>query len=117
MKNSSTSSIISKNPGVQSSNTRRRYSALFPVWASMILFGITSCTEDPPPTLYYQDREIIDSLFLDTVGVLRPRLDSLCETRQDSMVAYLTDSLLEARMRVINEYLKSIDEENPDGIQ
>lgn len=57
----------------------------------------TACTEPPPPTLAYKDREVVDSLFRLTVDSLKPLYDSLCTARFDSAVQFKTDSMLKVR--------------------
>lgn len=74
-----------------------------------LFLSVFSCTEDPPPTLFYQDRERIDSMFFDSVNIARPILDSLCVTRHDSLLSFFIDSLLEARQNEIETYLNRIE--------
>ncbi|MCB0522637.1 MAG: hypothetical protein H6577_10970 [Lewinellaceae bacterium] len=82
-------------------------SALF----ACIAFLAAACTEDPPPTLLYKDREIIDSLFKIQVDSLRPRFDSLCNARFDSAVQYKVDSIMRERQAEIQKYLERIKRE------
>jgi len=58
-----------------------------------LLLAFSSCTEDPPPKLSYVERQYADSLYKDTVQVLKTRMDSLCEDQFDAMVT--------RRMRII----------------
>jgi hypothetical protein len=75
-----------------------------------------SCTEDPPPTLLYRDREIMDSLFKVQVDSLRPHLDSLCEARFDSAVQHKVDSMMEEREAERERYLERVRREvNPSN--
>ena len=69
------------------------------------------CTEDPPPALSYKDREVVDSLFRMRVDTLRPRYDSLCAARMDSMVQRNVDSIMEERLGEIEKYLERIKRE------
>ncbi len=76
-----------------------------------------SCTEDPPPTLLYRDREIIDSLFKMQVDSLRPQFDSLCEARFDSAVQHKVDSMIKEREAEREQYLERVRQEinQPNG--
>ncbi|MBI5914000.1 MAG: hypothetical protein HY842_01370 [Bacteroidetes bacterium] len=71
----------------------------------------TSCTEEAPPTLSYQERELVDSLFRMQVDTLKPRYDSLCTARFDSAVQFKTDSMLKVRTAEIQKYLERLRQE------
>ncbi len=81
------------------------------------LFLQTACTADPPPTLTYKDREVVDSLFRMEVDSLKPLLDSLCDMRHDSAVQHKVDSIMGERQSEIDKYLERIKsemEQSPD---
>lgn len=78
------------------------------------LFLQTACTADPPPTLRYKDREIVDSLFRVRIDTLKPFLDSLCEVRHDSAVRYKVDSILEVRISEKEKYLERLRKEQSE---
>lgn len=69
------------------------------------------CTDDPPPTLTYKDREMVDSLFRLQADTLRPLYDSLCTARRDSLIKSKSDSLMEERLGEIEKYLDRIKSE------
>ncbi len=71
----------------------------------------TACTEPPPPTLAYKDREMVDSLFRLTVDSLKPFYDSLCTTRFDSAVQFKTDSILKVRTAEKKQALERLRQE------
>ena len=80
-----------------------------------------ACTEPPPPSLSFREREIVDSLFRRQVDRLHPVYDSLCKARMDSLVQHNVDSIMAERMSEIEQYLERIKEDNnsnnSDGIQ
>lgn len=82
----------------------------FAFWAGLALLA-SACTADPPPTLLYKDREIIDSLFKIQVDSLRPRFDSLCNARFDSAVQFKVDSMMGERQAEIQKYLERVRRE------
>lgn len=49
------------------------------------------------PSLTYRQRELVDTMYLDRVRVLRPQLDSMCEAEFEARVAKAVDSLLQVR--------------------
>ncbi len=58
---------------------------------------ISSCTEEPPPYLSAKDRELIDTLYVRQLRIVRPQLDSLCEAIYEEKVQRSVDSMLEIR--------------------
>lgn len=70
-----------------------------------------NCTPDPPPTLNFKDREIVDSLYALQVDSLKTLYDSLCEMRHDSAVQFKVDSMMEVRQSEIERYLERIRRE------
>jgi hypothetical protein len=71
----------------------------------------TACTEPPPPTLAYKDRELVDSLFRLSVDSLKPFYDSLCTARFDSAVQFKTDSMLKVRTNEVQQALQRLRQE------
>lgn len=72
----------------------------------------TACTEPPPPSLSFREREVVDSLFKRQVDRLHPVFDSLCKARMDSLVQRDVDSIMTERTSEIEEYLERIKGEN-----
>ena len=70
-----------------------------------------SCTEEPPPYLAAKDRELIDTLYIRELRILRPQLDSLCTAIFEDGVERSVDSMLEVRRAEearLRERIKSI---------
>jgi hypothetical protein len=79
-----------------------------------LAFALTllpACTEPPPPTLAYKEREAVDSLFLLAADSLKPIYDSLCTARFDSAVQFKTDSMLKVRTAEIQKALERLRQE------
>jgi len=76
-----------------------------------VLAILAACTEPPPPTLAYKDREIVDSLFRKQVDSLKPLYDSACAARFDSAVQFKTDSMLKVRTAQIQKALERLRQE------
>lgn len=74
----------------------------------LFVFAVFSCTEPPPPTLNYQERLLVDSLYNKGVDSLRPILDSLCQVQFDSLVKVNVDSMMQERLEEIERYLRRI---------
>lgn len=72
---------------------------------------LAACTEPPPPTLAYKDRELVDSLFRLQVDSLKPLYDSLCTAHFDSAVQFKTDSMLKVRTAEIQKALERLRQE------
>lgn len=82
------------------------------LWLLMTaLLGLTACTDPPPPTLSYKDRELVDSLYRHQVDSLKPIFDSLCTARFDSAVQFKTDSMLKVRTAEIQKALERLRQE------
>lgn len=79
--------------------------------ASLPALLLAACTEAPPPTLSYKEREAVDSLFRHQVDSLKPIFDSLCNARFDSAVKFKTDSMLEVRNAEIQQALEQLRRE------
>ncbi|TAK33266.1 MAG: hypothetical protein EPO28_17280 [Saprospiraceae bacterium] len=90
--------------------TMKNYTAIL-LFLAFLLFA-AACTEDPPPTLSYQDRGLVDSLYRLQVDTLNPVMDSLCKARFDSAVHHNVDSMMAVRLSEIEEYLERIKRES-----
>lgn len=77
---------------------------ILPLFALFLL----SCGEEPPLTLSWEERTLADSLYKAEVVRLRPQMDSICDTRYDSLVNYYKDSLWADRIEEIKEQLERI---------
>lgn len=63
-----------------------------------VLLLLVACGEDePPPALTSTEREMIDTLYLRRITVLRPQLDSLCNADFAANVQRAVDSLIKVR--------------------
>lgn len=82
---------------------------VFGIFIMLLCFGF-GCTEEAPDTLLVKDRNIIDSVYLEIVGGLKPELDSLCELNFDQRVAGLVDSILQERQKEIKEQIRRLQE-------
>jgi hypothetical protein len=78
---------------------------------AFIISLVTACTPDPPPTLNYKDRQLVDSLFRREVDSLKPILDSICEIRFDSSVQAAVDSIISERESEKEKYLERVKKE------
>lgn len=56
-----------------------------------------ACDQGPPPAFTSTERELIDTLYLRRVSVLRPQLDSACEASFNTNVINIADSLVKVR--------------------
>jgi len=79
--------------------------------ATLAMLVLAACTEGPPPTLAYKDREVVDSLFRHRTDSLRPIFDSICTARFDSAVKFKTDSMLKVRTAEIQRALERLHQE------
>ncbi len=77
----------------------------------LLLAMLTACTEPPPPTLAYKEREMVDSLYRMAVDSLKPMYDSLCAARFDSAVQFKTDSMIKVRTAQVQEALERLRQE------
>lgn len=64
---------------------------------SSIFLWSTACEEQPPPALTSSQREMIDTLYLRKVAVLRPQLDSACDANFAADLQKAVDSLMKIR--------------------
>jgi len=84
------------------------------VLSAYFLLLATACTQDPPPTLTYKDRELADSLYRLQVDSLHPIMDSLCKAHFDSAVQHNVDSMMTKRLSEIQKYLERIKRESQE---
>ncbi len=75
---------------------------------------LPGCTEDPEPSLNFQERERVDSLYHIEIVRLKPFYDSLCAVRSDSAVAFKVDSMMQVRNAEIQRYLDRLRQEIED---
>jgi hypothetical protein len=57
----------------------------------------SGCEEQPPPSLTNSQRELIDTLYLREISVIRPQLDSTCDANFAANVQLAVDSLIKVR--------------------
>lgn len=67
------------------------------VFFALSFLVLTGCTDNPPLSLSPEDRTLMDTLYSREVRVLRPRLDSLCDSLFAAEVPKVVDSLLNIR--------------------
>ena len=65
--------------------------------ALTLTLTLPACTDDPARPLSSAERKAIASAYADSVRLLTPRYDSLCEATFDAQVATLADSLFRDR--------------------
>lgn len=76
----------------------------------VILFGyILGCTPEPDPILMSDDRKIVDSLYLEQVNLLKPGMDSLCNSNFDARVQRAVDSMLTERQAEIEAQIERLN--------
>ncbi len=63
----------------------------------LTLLLLLACSEEPLPALTASQREMIDTLYLRKVAVLRPQLDSACNANFAANVQRAVDSLIKVR--------------------
>ena len=74
----------------------------------LCIIALSACGEDTPLTLSWEEKSLVDSLYKDEIGRIRPQLDSLCDSRFDSLVTFYKDSLWIDRIQEINRQLERI---------
>jgi hypothetical protein len=78
------------------------------IWLGVMVLLFSSCGEDAPLTLSWEERSFVDSLFREEVKVLKPELDSICDLHFDSLKSYYVDSLWNNRIEEIERQLQRI---------
>ncbi|MBK7409267.1 MAG: hypothetical protein IPL49_07015 [Saprospirales bacterium] len=75
---------------------------------SLFLITLSACGEETPLTLSWEEKSLVDSLYKEEIARIRPELDSLCDSRFDSLITFYTDSLWTDRIQEINRQLERI---------
>lgn len=63
----------------------------------LIALFAPSCDSGPPPAFTTAQRELMDTIYLQKVSILRPQLDSSCEANFSINVQKAVDSLIKVR--------------------
>lgn len=71
----------------------------------LVFFGY-GCTDPPLPALGPNDRNLIDSLTKEKIKVIKPKLDSICDSGFDKRVKNMVDSIMKERLDEIEAQLK-----------
>ena len=87
----------------------KRFKALCLCFSLLLMH---SCTEPPPPTLNAKDRDLVDSLYRDSINIMRPILDSLCDLNFDAAVNAKVDSIMQKRLEEIRKQMERINRQN-----
>ena len=74
--------------------------------ASFCALCFASCGEAPPMDLNPKQKAMIDTLYRRSTKILRPELDSICETLFEKRVKLAVDSILELRLKEKEALLK-----------
>ena len=74
--------------------------------------SFASCGEPPPMDMNPQQKAMIDTLFRRRTKVLRPELDSICQTLFEQRVALAVDSILKLRLQEKEALLKRANQKN-----
>ncbi|NJL74242.1 MAG: hypothetical protein HC892_03565, partial [Saprospiraceae bacterium] len=75
--------------------------SFFFVFIGWISQFTVSCSEPPPPSLRYEDREVVDSLFNVEYDKLKVSLDSICTHIKTTTLQTAVDSILLVRLKEI----------------
>ena len=78
-----------------------------PVFSILIGLSLSSCEGDQDRDLTNLERQELSVLYTDSVRVLTSRMDSLCAANLASEVQRLADSLVELRLRDIENQLNN----------
>ena len=76
-------------------------SVCFFIFIGWISHLVLSCSEPPPPSLRYEDREVVDSLFNVEYDKLKDSLDSMCNRIKETTLQTAVDSILLVRLKEI----------------
>ncbi|NNF33905.1 MAG: hypothetical protein HKN68_07340 [Saprospiraceae bacterium] len=74
----------------------------------ILILGIVSCTDPNAGQLTDAQKALVDSLYNRDIDSIRTYYDSLCNYQHDSIFNIAVDSILEVRLREI-EQLRSIE--------
>lgn len=64
----------------------------------LLAMGLAACSEPPPLRLTAKQREVVDSMYVDSVKLLNDEMDRLCSIRFVQELPLLVDSLIEVRL-------------------
>jgi len=67
--------------------------------ALIMLIGLIACSEPPPLRLTSKQREVVDSMYVDSVKVLNETMEDLCSIRFTQELPGLIDSIIEVRLK------------------
>lgn len=65
--------------------------------AILLLLGLAHCSETPPLKLTLEQRDLVDTIYLQKVQTLGPELDSACQTGRELRLKQAVDSILAVR--------------------
>lgn len=77
---------------------------VFILFMGSLLF-LASCFEEPEVRLLQSDKELIDSLYSESIDSLQLIVDSLCLEKRELMYEELVDSFKQVRLAEIEEFL------------
>lgn len=63
-----------------------------------MLLGLLACSEPPPLRLTAKQRELVDSMYIDSVKLLNEEMETLCSVRFVKELPALVDSIIEVRL-------------------
>ncbi len=66
---------------------------------------LSSCFEEPEVRLLQSDKELVDSLYSETIDSLKTVVDSLCLQKRELMYSALVDSFKQVRLAEIEKFL------------
>lgn len=65
--------------------------------SGVVLLFLNACSEPPPLKLTLQQRDMVDTIYLQKVQTLGPQLDSLCLVNREARLKKAVDSILAIR--------------------
>lgn len=78
--------------------------------AIVLLFAFclawSACEDQKEKPLSPTERKLVSQGYADTVRVLTPIVDSLCEVQKEALISHLTDSLYNVRIADLNRQRK-----------
>lgn len=66
--------------------------------ALLLLASLAACSESPPLRLTAKQREVVDSMYVDSVKVLNEVMEERCSARFARELPGLIDSIIEVRL-------------------
>lgn len=85
--------------------SKMNFTKVLVVLASLLY--LTAC-EERPQELSFSERSTADSIYREELKILRVKVDSLCQQRQDSTTRAAIDSLYDVRLEEITRQLNRI---------